>query len=453
MKYYLPIIFLLFTASSIFSQDYTGIHSSIHFPLQNISNQPTGIVEDSTKWHINVLTTQIGLMKSFSLKENEIWDKISNAGLPDLEYFFATEKSRIYAHGQLLLPSLSYKINNNNAVSLWFNVRADGIYSYSNADIMNLFNGTHTSNLSKTVNDENFRGLVHTWMEYNLTYSTLLWEDSNQKLHGGVTLKLVEGGSSGYFDIDAINLSFNNERIEYFKMNLSYGMNKNLDEAINNNNNNNNSTNLFSEIGFGVDLGFSYKFIPDYIQENKNIPYKFKIGFVINDLGSVKHDKNTSKEQFDISIEDVPYSRFKGIESINGLIDSIQKSISFEESKGGSFKVDLPTKYTLTADYNVFSYWFIHSSVTYRPNLYARLVEIIELDIWSCNLTPRFENKNWGAYVPLSWNNKLGWKAGLSIRWKYIFIGSETVLSNLFIQEREIMEVYLGTNIPIGKRN
>jgi len=284
-------------------------------------------------------------------------------------------------------------------------------------------------------------------MEYNLTYSGVIWETPVHKVTGGITFKLLEGGGSGYFNMDGVDVSYNKDNVEYFRMDLSYALSESLSQAINDD-----KIELFGDTGFGISFGANYTYKPDYLISVKGVPYKFKVGFSVKDLGSIKHKSAVSQKKYRLSGEDIPYSRFKGIETVEGLVDSLKQSFDFEEIEGGSYRMDLPTKYTAMGDYCFRKNWFLHGSVSFQPDLYSKVVKLLKKDVWDFKLTPRFENQTWGVYLPVSYMNQLDWRAGLGVRWKYLFMGSGTVLSNLIDNEKGMGQFYFGTNITIGKR-
>ena len=67
-------------------------------------------------------------------------------------------------------------------------------------------------------------------------------------------------------------------------------------------------------------------------------------------------------------------------------------------------------------------------------------------------LTPRFENRSFGVYMPFAYDNVFDLNAGLSLRWKGIVIGSSNIFSRWFYpKNKQIDNVYLALKIPILK--
>lgn len=424
------------------AQDYPGIHSSRFFPLQNVNNQPADLVRSNARWNINVLSAHVGLAKAMNFNESDFMKKVAKFGFADLKYFLGSEQSLLIGRGSLALPSVSYKINSNHAVAFTMNLLADGIYRSSNDNITNLFIGYNNPELLEDVNGEHFKSVLNQWMEYGVTWSGVLWKKDKHFLTGGANVKYLVGGSSGYFDLDNIEVKYNKERIDYFKVDVSYAVNKNLGDAISEG-----KIDLFGDNGVGMDFGLSYSYKSDL---DNGTPYKFKVGLMVGDIGYVKHRSKVKRSTFRVSIEDVPYSRFQGIESLPALIDSLQKSVDFEKISSESYKMNLPTSALISGDYSFTSEWFLSGFIGYQEGLYNRNLNIIEKDIVKFNLTPRFENKNWGGYMPVSYSNRFGWQSGVAMRWKYLFMGSNTIITNILNSDSKYGEFYFGVNIPIG---
>ncbi|MCU4174818.1 DUF5723 family protein [Carboxylicivirga sp. N1Y90] len=437
----LYILFLgLYTS---FAQDFPGIHSSRYFPLQNINNQPADLIRSDARWNINVLSAQIGLANALNFNESDFMKQLSKVGFSDLKYFLGADQSLFVGRGLLAFPSVSYKINTKHAVAFSASLRADGIYRSSTDDVRKLFTGYDNPELLKDVSGEYFKSVVNQWMEYTLTWSGVLWNKDEHLITGGANVKYLVGGSSGYFDLDNIEVMYDKEKIDYFKVDVSYGVNKNLEETISDG-----KLDLFGDAGLGMDFGMTYSYKPD---DAENIPYKFKVGLMVGDVGYVKHRSAVKQATYRVSIEDVPYSRFNGIETLDALIDSLEKSVDFEKINNESYKMNLPTSVLLTGDYSITPTWYVSGLIGYQPGLYSQNLHIIDNDIWKFNLTPRFENTTWGAYLPISYNNRIDFSAGIAMRWKYVFIGSNTIITNVLNSEAKYGEFYFGINIPIGR--
>ena len=439
------ILFFTLCTNIVFGQDYTGINFSRYFPLQNINNQPADLIRSDSRWHINVLTAQAAMLEDFAFKESGFTKILAKAGAKDLKYYLATDKALFFASDKIMLPSVSYKINHKNAIAFATSLRADGIYKSSNDDFLNIFRSIVNPDLLETLKNEHFKSILNSWLEFNFSWSGILFEEQNNLLTGGINLKYLSAGGSGYLDMDGIEVSFGRKKIDYFRTGLSYAVNSNLDKAASKG-----EIDFFGDTGVGMDIGLSYSFKPSQWQGIQDMPYKFKLGLTIRDIGRIKHKSNVEQSIYSINIEDVSYSRFKGIQNISSLIDTLQALMNIEEQKKGSFYTQLPTKLVLTVDYCFSPNWYISGLAGLQVAKYHKSVKRMNQKSLRLNITPRFENKKWGVFLPVTYGNRFDTTVGLAFRWRFIYVGSSTVIGNLFTTEKGQGELFLGINIPIG---
>ncbi|WP_075591578.1 DUF5723 family protein [Labilibacter marinus] len=443
MKKILLVLYILFISISSYAQDFGGVHTSNFLPLQNIANDPTGIVRDSTKWNINVLSGQVLFLNDGQSQETDVFQKLANTGILSLDKLLGSTSNITVANGKIIFPSISYKFNHKNAIAVHFDLRGNGVYRASHESVAKLFKDVESPDGLDDLQNENLNGIVNTWTEYNVTYSRLLFENDKHEFAGGVTLKYLQGGGAGYFNMDGIDVSYDKTQINNLDFDLSYAVNETLYEITEDG-----KVKFNGDSGLGANIGFSYIY-KDPNQKDK--PYLFKAGLTINDIGSIKHSNNKGNKTYHVSMQDVPYSRFQGVETLGALIDTLKNSVDFKEIDGDDYSLSLPTTYAINADYCYSKNIYINASFSYQPSVYGKVIKSFKTKSVTTYLTPRFENKTWGFYLPMRYHNKLGANAGFGARWKGFYIGSATVIGNLFKSDSESSQFYFGVNIPIGK--
>ncbi|MCG8581628.1 MAG: DUF5723 family protein [Bacteroidales bacterium] len=443
-------LFLLLYIACLFSlaraQEFTGIHTSPYTPFVAITNQPAELTRHDAKWNINLLTGNIGLLRDFSLVSADFWDVISRIGMGDLKYFLASEESLLYVKGRLMVPSITFKLNEKHSFGISTNVRADGVYNSSNDDLLKIFKGIDNPEYFEDIKNEYFRSLLSSWVEYDFIWSTTISRSENHWFTGGVVLKILNGSGAGYLEMADIDVMFDKESIAHFDMNMSYGFNESLSKTIDGGD----IVEQSGDFGIGMDLGLSYSYLPDHLKDIEGVPYKYKLGLVVADIGKINHKKTKNQASYYVQMEDVPYSRFKGIETLEALKDSIEKSIDYEELKGGGFKTNLPLTIGGNIDYCIRPNLFVNSTVVLRPHYYNKLVNLVQHNVWRGNVTVRYEKRKWGAYLPVTYSNVLGWDVGVAARYGNFFIGSPTVIGNILSSGNTKQVVYFGMSIPIG---
>jgi len=448
-KKFLVIIYLSYALVHLSAQEFTGVHTSPYLPFVGLINQPAELARHDAKWNINLLAGNVGLLQSQSFASGDFWDTMGKLGFSDLKFFLASEESLLFMKGRLIIPSITFKLNERHSFGLMTSVRADGVYNSSNDDFAKLFTGIDDPEGLKDLKDEYFKSLVNSWVEYGFVWSSTFIKDENKWLTGGVVLKILNGSGAGYLEMDGIDVMFDKDRISHFDMNLTYGFNESLSKTVDGGD----IIEQSGDMGIGLDLGLSYSYLPDHLAGLKGVPYRYKVGLVVADIGHINHKKTKNQASYAVSMDDVPYERFRGVETIEALKDSLLKSVDIEERTGGHFKTNLPLTLAGNLDYCIRPNWFVNTTVVYRPNYYNSLVELVKRSIWRTNVTFRYETQKWGAYLPVSHSSALGWNAGISARYRNFFMGSSTFLGNLLSKGNGQQTVYFGMSIPIGSLN
>ncbi len=416
------------------------MHSSNYTPLQNLSNNIADLVNDSARWHFNVISLQLNTLENFTEFDSDAPQYIKSLGFSSINKLMSNINDKAYIQGKVIFPSVSYKIDQKNTIAFSMGLRANGIYGVSHDNVGQFFSSDNSSNVS--LNNEWLTGIVQAWTEYGLSYARKIKTTDKYAISAGVTLKLIQSGGSGYVEFSDLNATIKDETIQNFSVNLTYGVNSELYNI-----SDDGKITFRGSTGLGVDIGISY--IRKSNQAYK--PYLYKLAFSANDIGGINNKSRKNVTRYKISITDVPYSRFNNIQTLDALIDSIETSVDIEKTSSKSFKQNLPIHYNLYFDYCFKPNWYINTVFSYKVNNYKNLIDKLSKDITSLTITPRYEKKKWGVYVPITHHSNLGFFGGLSARWKFIFLGSCVSFSNFINQETDKTEFYFGIDIPIGK--
>jgi hypothetical protein len=115
-----------------------------------------------------------------------------------------------------------------------------------------------------------------------------------------------------------------------------------------------------------------------------------------------------------------------------------------------TYKVSLPTTLQLEADYHVASGLYVNLAGQI-PLTKTGSKSFSNRTYTSVSLTPRFENKRFGIYLPLNYNELTSFNAGASVRLGPLFLGSGSILSALMSSSKQA-DVHLGLRVGILKR-
>ncbi|HVG13233.1 MAG TPA: DUF5723 family protein, partial [Flavisolibacter sp.] len=201
--------------------------------------------------------------------------------------------------------------------------------------------------------------------------------------------------------------------------------------------------------GFGGDIGVVYEYRPDYAsgqsgrERNK---YQIKAGLALVDLGKIRYKADPARSgayDIDISGNERLYLRQLAETEIDNFDSFFRSKPQFFSPAGGNdadYKVGLPSTLQLDVDYQLKDGFYaslaaqlpIHGKAVFNSGYYS-----------SYTLTPRYEGRVFGVYLPLNHNSLTGFNAGLSLRAGPFFIGSGSILSAALGNSRQA-DVHVG---------
>ncbi len=211
--------------------------------------------------------------------------------------------------------------------------------------------------------------------------------------------------------------------------------------------------------GWGIDLGFTYqkmyKDCSNYYPNSKKggcgrVPYKWKLGLSIIDIGYAKFDPDnvnyvgydfSSYEFFNYANVSIDQNTFQNIlidaepDPANGLIRK-------------PFKMSLPCAFSLQYDYNVKKNFFylnlswMHGIPRSRGAFGPRRAH------WIC-FTPRIETKFFDIALPISLYEYRYPQIGLSARLYFLTIGTDKLGSWIFKGDLYGTDIYAQIKLPL----
>ena len=464
MKYKLLLAFItLFTSVSANAQDYSGYRSGNYTGVNSVFFNPANIADSRYRFDINLFSVNATVgnnQASFSLKDigksfdtDSLENKIFGANAGRSSGFVSTD-----FHG----PSFMFNAGKKNAVA--FTSRARVLANVTDIDgklvskISDDFN-TDVSLPYTVASGEAMRFAVNGWTEFGVSFARVLRDKDQHFLKGGITLKYLAGAANGYFNLSSFSGTINNDAVndDYYlsnatgRMSIGFGGVRISDlepsELLE-----------MKSTGFGADIGFVYEYRPEHQKfrsedgkgwkrgQNK---YKFKVGLALLDIGRIKYERDmersgaysvniTGNERFYLSELDSA-----GIDNYKDLFNSRPQFFTAETGNNdATYNVGLPSTLQVDVDYNV------HKNVYVSLGSQFSLVNTNE-KVFNSNyftnftLTPRYEGKTFGFYVPLTYNALTKFTAGTSFRLGPLFVGSGSVLSSLLGDSKQV-DVHLG---------
>lgn len=477
MKKILLSALLLFSYLSK-SQDFVGFNQSNYAGVTGVYQQPASIVDSRMKFDMNLIGLNLGFynnyvgMKREALKhegkgKNMVFPAFNDTAFMD-NYLVERTNSKnkaFYLNNRIAGPSFMVAINRKNSIALTSSIR-----NYFNIDGLSpnlaklaFEEFKYPSLWVKNLNNKYLSIQEMSWAEYGLTYARVIKEDNEHYLKGGVTVKVLQGIQSAYMFIKDANYNFHTDTtLSLFKSDVKYGHSDNWNFTDIKPGQAGTGTKLFdfsqSYPGFGFDFGFVYEWRPDYMKykydmdgekdlwrKDKN-KYKLKVGLSVTDIGSIKFKKGKTSGDF---TADVGFWNLKPIDpgTVGEFDDTLKTRFHGNWGEGQSYKMNLPTVISAQIDYQIWKDVYVNLTPYWAIQFKKNDTKVH--DISSITLTPRWDHKWFGVFIPVQYNALDGFRAGAAVRLGPIVVGS-TNLAPLVGQKTIYgADVYAMLKVPI----
>lgn len=293
------------------------------------------------------------------------------------------------------------------------------------------------------------------WIENGINYSYVVKQNSLDYWSAGITVKDLRGFGGGYIymeNADYIVLDRDTLIVHNVNAEAGYAL------PLNYQTNAFEMNPLFRGKGIGFDLGVIYQKKKRSVRDDNfnklcaqnYVPYHYKIGISLLDIGRIKFTQNAEKLVLDDAATYWPGLTQTGITNINNMTQVISNQFygdSTQLIRGNVIKVALPTALSVQADINYDKNWYINGTVVYpiqfsksgliRPVLFA--------------LTPRYQTSLFEASMPLTLYDWTKPRIGLSARFMGFYIGTEKLSAYFHFTDFTGIDFYFGLKFSLKK--
>ena len=256
-----------------------------------------------------------------------------------------------------------------------------------------------------------------TWIEIFGSYARTIWDRPDSRLNAGLTLRASRGLSGAFSQLENVRFQSHAQgSYQYFTLQsgrVSYGYSSNFDRIDDNKNARQNARDFlaYTEGGAAFDLGAEYFIksgaIPTY-DEDDYFDYEWRIGLSLLDIGANQYkygleSATASGVQPNLS-DSTLEQKFQDITSLAEANDSLATVVQTFNSLVGKFTVMNPTRLVLNVDRFLYDAFYINAevSINLSPLAGSKYHHVEELNL--ITLTPRWETKNLGLYLPIQLN-------------------------------------------------
>lgn len=456
------ICLLFFMTIIAKAQDFAGYRSGNYTGVNGVFFNPANIADSRYRFDFNLFAISgfVGNDKAkFSLKNianslnvDSIKNQLFGENAGTSSGFVSTS-----VHG----PSLMFNVGQKSSIALTTRARVLANVMDMDGKLIDKISDDFNNDpaLPYTISSsEDMRFSVNGWTEFGLSFGRVLHDGGKHFLKGGLSVKYLAGAGNGYLNVANFKGTLNSDMVQqdvYMsnstgRLAVGFGGIRISDLEVS-------DVLKMESTGFGGDIGFVYEFRPDHekftsgdekkSQRGAN-KYKLKVGVALLDLGKISYDRDLQRSgSYDINItgnERLYFNELNNVEidDYKTYFNSRPQYFTPDNSNNeSSYSVSLPSTLQLDLDYHL------------NKNLYVNLAsqlavggkdKIFNNQYYNAvTVTPRYEGKGFGLYVPVNYNALTNFNAGTSFRFGPLFLGSGSVLSALFGDSKQV-DVHVG---------
>lgn len=461
MKRYLFIAALVCSGFSLSAQDLPGFRTSNYNGVVGVFSNPANAAQNNYKWDANLFSVGVGVGNnnaSFSLKN--IGELAKDDSL--INRFIGKGGKSSNALLGVDIKALSFMIALDKKSGLALTSRGRVMLNATDLDGTlgkQIIDGSANDGITfpYTINsDKNMRVTANAWSEVGVTYGRVLLDKGHHFIKAGLTAKYLAGVANAYVNVNRLKGTLTQDIItdDVYLSNATGGLEigtggislENFDVA---------ELTSFKSSGFGADLGVVYEWRPDYEAGNETAgnKYKLRVGLSLQDIGSIKYKKdmaNSGGYNIDITGAEALNLNEVGeqpIDEIKDYLDSKPQFFTPLSSTGSNYKVKLPTMLNLDVDYNVLSNFYVNAAA--HINVVATDKDFFNSNYFnSFSVTPRYETKKLGVFLPLNYSELTSFNAGVAFKLGPVYLGSGSVLTALFNSSKQA-DFFLGVRFGV----
>lgn len=455
MRKIVCVLTLSLFAANLNAQDFLGLNQSNYAGISSIYQNPANIANGRDKFDMNLVGFSGGFYNNYlSLDVRALetpwtgknaFTPFNDPNFKDkyLQEHYDNNIKNAFLNTRIMGPSFMLNLDHKNAIGFAISER-----NYMNVDGVTpqfarlLYYGLKGSQVQSLLNsqmqDQNLSVQEMSWMEYGLTFAHVFTENSKHFFKGGITLNILQGIQSSYVYIKDFNYKFTTDSTAaFFNSNVNYGHSSNLSLAGVGANSGGITSQPGAKIldfsqsypGMGFSLGMVYEYRPDFEKYEYDMDgehklwrkdlnkYKYKLGLTLSDVGYIRFKKGGISNDFNAETASLLNGlwNFKHVspKSLGGL-DSTLKSTFAQNASPASYTMYLPTVVSLQFDYNLNHNFYLNVTPTYAFQFKNSPTKVH--DYSSIIVTPRWDHKWFGIFVPIQYHFLDGFRAGAAVR-------------------------------------
>lgn len=445
MKNLLLICILVSTSGYLIAQDYHAISGSNYAGALGVHNNPASIVNTPYPWDI----TLVGLQAKYQTNAIKVVDYSLLSSPAQSKFFVSGGNYARKGNEQLNLNLLNTRFawGKKTAFAFGANLRSfANIRSseYNFSDSIETVNELFALNPGNTPLEASMR--TSSWIELYGSVGRTLFEEPGFRINAGLTAKVNRGIGGGRLDVTGMyrDRTIVNGEPQYSLRDgqFAYGYSSNFDRW-----NSDRSTTenlrevlLTTRMGLSLDAGLEVLIKPSgepgFMEDEESYyDYDWKFGASLIDLGFAYYRYSNNSRTGRIKVGGLDGTRLNnafvdGITNIDAFSDSVA-AVFDANTLRGDYRIWSPTRLVLNADRFITSAFYVNAEL--NINLIGLLGDqrLYVKNLNAVRVTPRYETRRLGVYMPLLYNSQNQFWVGAAIKAGPLLLGFHN-LGNVF---------------------
>ncbi len=447
------------------AQNLVGYNASNYAGVNGIELQPASIADSRYRVDVNLGGTSFNVTNNYISVSGDVFRGPYDSSHPfnDPDFFdkYTTRRNdgdpkSVYFGNTITMPSAMVSLSPKHSVAFTWNVRnylnIDGLSPElatlisNELDVQNLWN--------QRLSSQNVSVQSMSWAEYGVTYSRVLFNEGPLFFKAGGRVKLLQGLQAFYLYINDLQYNFSSDTsLSLFQTDISYGHSDNFDFS-----GDDIRYNFTGSASFGFDFGgvfewrpnhekYKYEKAEDYYAERRDQnKYKLRVGFSVTDLGRIKYKKGGESANVRANISNWDFTDLD-ITSVPSIDSILANTFVVTEEEGQEFGMALPTAISLQVDYRIWKDFYVNFTPFWAVKRESNENKIRELTQY--NITPRWDHKWFGVFVPFTYDEFENLHYGAALRLGAVVFGTRNLTP--FVSGGDVFgaDFYFLTKVPI----
>jgi hypothetical protein len=444
------------------AQNYQAVHGSSYAGSLGAANNPASIVHVPFAWDVTPLAIQ--LKHSTNIFTINNYSLLSPGKNVEARITTGAQQRFLMANQDIRLLNARIRLNASSAIAFGASIRSyfsvkTSVYNWQ--DSIGTLRGFMNVNFNNTPLSTEVR--ANAWAEIFGTYARTIIDNSNARLNGGITIKVNRGLGGAY--ATASNLDYFPATIHgqsgYLLRSgqLEYGYSSNFDVLDSSGNFASKRKQFFNKTysTIAASLGVEY-IIPSGKEgdEDNEYMYDLKIGVSLLDIGynNFQYSPNSrravlNKNNVSDSLINATFGNINGTDALSDSLQSISGNIN---NLFGNFKIFQPARLVINADKHLTGNFFINGELTFPLTSLLGKNNLFVQDMNLLAVTPRYETKGLGVYLPVTLNTRKQLWVGGAIKLGPLLLGIHSWANLLSKNKMQNGGAYLALTFRPGKK-